>query len=587
MQDLTESGFGANASMHKEVSHNSQPGFDQTPSSKYAGDVTDNEGPIKDGQWQTLNFPSPAFLIALVIKAFGTEGTEELYEWQKEQLEEIRESMSWANLHKPYKLSLCAANGSGKDYIIVAPTVVWMSLTNIRCLSIITSSSGVQLTAQTENYIAALCKAVNEFAGFPVFRIRQRYIKCLLSGSEIRLFATDEEGKAEGYHPLEPNAKMAIWVNEAKSVDEMIFRALRRCTGYTHWFNVSTPGEPKGYFYKSCTEPMLFFKFRRVTYQDCRIHGKSHVSEQERIADEVDLGVTSALYRSKWLAEFTSLDTDTIIPLDQVNLCLGNKVKSGYQDMPLRIGMDLSAGGDETTLIAVRGNKLVEEVAFREKDTVLVADRMDAELKLLLGDNKKHEFIFGDDGGVGRSILDMLRHKGWEVRRVLNQSRAIRPDSYLNRCAELWYNVKRLIEERIVRLDECSDRLREQLYTRKQEKANGKLELQEKKKAKAEGLASPDRADAFVLAFCGLTLASFVRGDTETVKADEKDTITVPKARGIPLPTTDALERAIDDLAFAEFDTPPDPRGHGRRIFNSLALAQKSTNTRHLPYGEN
>lgn len=558
-------------------------GFTSTPPPKYPGDEKDEEGPLK-GQWETLNIPSPAFLIARMIPAFR-EGDEVLYEWQKEQLEEIRESQSWATLHKPYKLALCAANGSGKDYIIVAPTVVWMSLVNIRCLSIITSSSGVQLTSQTENYIASLCKAVNEYCGTTIFRIRQRFIKCTLTGSEIRLFATDEEGKAEGYHPLEPNAKMAIWVNEAKSVDEAIFRALRRCTGYTHWFNVSTPGEPKGYFHKSFIEPALGYRRRKVTYRECRTATKSHISELERIADEIDLGSTSALYRSKWLAEFTSIDVQCIITLDQVNAVTGNKVPKTRQTEPLKIGLDLSAGGDETVLVARRGNSIYKEVAFRDRDTTNVAARLDIELAAL-GISKDHAWIFADDGGIGKSIIDMLRKMGWAVRRVVNQARALRPDQSGNRGAELWYTVKRLIEEKTQRLDEASDKLREQLYTRRYEKRNGKVWLESKDKAKSEGNPSPDRADAYVLTFCGESVAEWIKA--EAAEVAESETTTIPKARGMQIATLDELTQAVDDIAFSEFTEPEHPtRGGGRRIYNSLAAAQKQTQNKDLPYASN
>lgn len=586
-KDLAEfAELGSSSKVHKEAELTNEPSSSTPPPPSrdniYAGDAADDEGPLKDGQWQTLNVPSPAFLIAMVIKAFR-DGSEVLYEWQKEQLEEIRESLSWATLHKPYKLSLCAANGSGKDYIIVAPTVVWMTLVNIRCLTIITSSSGVQLASQTENYISSLCKAVNEYTGMQIFRIRQRFIKCLLTGSEIRLFATDEEGKAEGYHPLEPNAKMCIWVNEAKSVDESIFRALRRCTGYTHWFNVSTPGEPKGYFHKSFIEPLLGFRRRRVTYKDCRSATKSHISEVERLADEVDLGVSSALYRSKWLAEFTSIDVDCIITLDQVNLCLSNRIKWTKQEAPLKIGMDLSAGGDETVLIARRGNKVVKEVAFRERDTTIVADRLELEL-VALGVAKSHEWIFADDGGLGKSIIDMLRRKGWAIRRVVNQSRAIRPDQYGNRGAELWYTLKRLIEEQTQRLDETSETLRRQVYSRRYEKRNGKIFLESKDKAKSEGMESPDRADAYVLSFCGESVAEWLDSPATVV-----DNESVPKAQGMKIASLEELTQAVDDIAFAEFEAPDNPRhrGNGRRIHGSLAAAQKLTQTREFTYDSN
>lgn len=591
-EDLAE--FGESASNKTKEVELTQDSSTPPPKAVYAGDEKDEEGPLK-GKWEPLTgIPSPAHIIVRMIGAFR-EGQEELYEWQKEQLQEIKDSQEWATLHKPYKLSLCAANGSGKDYIIVAPTVVWMTLVNVRCLTIITSSSGVQLSAQTENYIAALCKAVNEYTGMTIFRIRQRFIKCLLTGSEIRLFATDEEGKAEGYHPLEPGAKMAIWVNEAKSVDEAIFRALRRCTGYTHWFNVSTPGEPKGYFHKSFTVPELGYRRRRITYKDCRTANKSHISELERIADEIDLGVTSALYRSKWLAEFTSIDVSCIITLDQVNAVTGNKVPKSRQTEPLKVGLDLSAGGDETVIVARRGNTIVKEIAFRERDTTIVAERISQELSAL-GLARDHAWIFGDDGGIGKSIIDMLRKApnadtpGWAIRRVVNQSRALRPDQNGNRGAELWYTVKRLIEERTQRLDEASDKLKEQLYTRRYEKRNGKVWLESKDKAKSEGNPSPDRADAYVLTFCGESVADWIKHEAKEIA--ESETVTVPKARGMQIATIDELTRAVDDIAFSEFDTPqPVHRGGGRRggrrIYNSLAAAQKETQSKDLQYDTN
>lgn len=533
-----------------------------------------------------MQIDSPALLLVTINKHFR-EGGEELYEWQKEQLDEIAQSNTSATLHNPFKLALCAANGSGKDYIIVSPTVVWMSLVNIRCLTIITSSSGAQLTAQTENYIRNLCAAFNEHVGFEAFRIRQRYIKCLITGSEIRLFATDEAGKAEGYHPLEPNAKMAIWVNEAKNVSEEIFGALRRCTGYTHWFNVSTPGEPKGSFHKACTEPRLGYSFRKVTYRECRTSTKSHISEQERIADEIDLGVTSSLYRSKWLAEFTSLDIGCIIPLDHVNACCENRVTKAFSDWPLRIGMDLSAGGDETVLVATRGNTVVKEVFFQERDTTIVAARLDQELTELLGNDKKHEYIFGDDGGIGKSIIDMLRQKGWEIRRVVNQARAIRPDQYGNRGAEMWYLIKRLAEERLIRFDECSNKLREQLYTRIMEKraGTGRIWLEPKPKAKSEGRPSPDRADALVLSFCGLTVADFMTTDKKAV-AEERDTVTIPKGQGLRFSDSQAVSDYIDDLVFSgkELELQNPTRGGGRRLHGSLHAALKSQNQKQSNY---
>src|SRR6266404_7545881 len=149
---------------------------------------------------------------------------------------------------------------------------------------------GVQLTSQTENHIRTICQSVNEFHGVEIFRIRQRFIYCRLSGSEIRLFATDEAGRAEGYHPLEPNSEMTIIVNEAKSVTEEIHAALARCTGFNYWFEISSAGEMTGSFYYAWCN---FEHKRKVTAYDCL-----HIPEKEIEDAKRKFGEHSALFRS-------------------------------------------------------------------------------------------------------------------------------------------------------------------------------------------------------------------------------------------------------------------------------------------------
>ena len=141
-----------------------------------------------------------------------------LHPWQVE--EPARICGARPNSKHPYKYCLCAANGSGKDAFVIAPLALWFICTKKRSQVIITSASGVQLSNQTEAYIAILAEKINAYTmqliGAPILKVRKRQITCLLSGSRIVLFATDEEGKAEGYHPLEPDAEMLIIVNEEK-----------------------------------------------------------------------------------------------------------------------------------------------------------------------------------------------------------------------------------------------------------------------------------------------------------------------------------------------------------------------------------
>lgn len=130
-------------------------------------------------------------------------------------------------------------------------------------------------------------------------------------------------------------------------------------------------------------------------------------------------------------------------------------------------------------------------------------------------------------------------------------------------------------------MDEFSDKLREQLYTRMCEKRAGRIWLEPKPKAKSEGRPSPDRADAFVLSLCGLTVQDFMLTDKATVDA-EKDTVTIPRGQGLAFNNQEELGAYIDDLAYEgkELDQTNPKRGQGRRAHGSLASVLPATRTK-------
>jgi phage terminase large subunit len=450
-----------------------------------------------------------------------------LHNWQIEVHEEMCLAEPKPNSLNPYKYALCAANGSGKDAFIVTPFAVWFIVAKVRSIVVLTSSSGVQLSNQTENLIRNYCKKVNEFFlevyGAEILHIKQRHIECLLSGSVMYFFATDEEGKAEGYHPVDIGCEMAIIVNEAKSVKPEIFRALRRCTGFNYWINVSTPGEPVGDFYLSTQ----LWKSRKITYYDC-----PHQSPKEFEEDKIVLGEHSPLFRSKWLAEFTFIGGKYVVNQERLER-MRRRAKNGdipelQQQMPISVGLDiaLSSNGDETSVVAMKGNiQLHPTQTWREQDATKLADKIELYWLLVLRIPRNHPHINADDGGVGRAVIDILRKRGWNIRRVLNQSQALNTAQYRNRGAELWYKFARFVEEGIFILQD-DEMLYKQLASRKYKEEKGasveKLTLQNKKEMKAEGLPSPDRADALILAVKDYNIEDFLKElatvNTQTVK---------------------------------------------------------------------
>lgn len=500
----------------------------------YDADVVDNDHE-PDGGYQVLlpALDNPAKFLAFFTREIA-DGLVKVYPWQKEINEALAPNPPPTSQH-PLKYYLVAANGSGKDAFVIAPFVAWFCFSKIQSRCIITSSSGGQLTAQTETYIKNLCESVNKFFNTTVFRIRQRYIKCLATGSEIRMFATDEAGKAEGYHPIKPNAEMAIIKNESKSIAEDIHKALKRCSGYNYWLEISSPGTVSGAFYYAVTKGD-WGSGRKVTSFEC-----PHISDSEREDDKIELGEDSAEYRSKHLAEFTSTDVEVVIPLNIVQRCKSNPPRNKIIGWEKRIGIDLAAGGDETCCTLSQGAKAINEYAFREKDTTITAERIERWLIDVAQVPKDHDHLYADDGGIGHAIIDMLVRRKWNIKRVLNQSAAKNKRRFGNRGAEMWFSVKRILEECVFDITSLSEKTINQLGTRKYKQVEGgRMFLQSKKQAKAEGMASPDRADAFILSMCGLSILDFV----DAVVSAEED-----KSR-IKLLTADAVAEYYENEVY-------------------------------------
>lgn len=428
------------------------------------------------------------------------EGIFNLHKWQVEIGEQFGIVKPTGKI--PFRFCLCAANGSGKDLYVIAPFVLWFICCKVKSVVIITSSSAQQLSTQTERHIANLANHVNNYCvaqfGEPILNVRQRRITCTKSGSEVFLFATDEAKKAEGYHP-ETGREMAIIVNEAKSVTPDIFDALGRCGGYNYWLNVSTPGEPKGFFYNSYRN---WEHKRKITYHDCP-HLSELLFEEEKKAG----GLYNPVFRSKWLAEFTFVGGKTVITAERLQILRDsiklNEVKHIKGETYIGIDLAISTHGDETVISVFNGNKQTKMIIHHIKDAITLAQNIDNDLINTIGVKRDHGFIALDDGGVGHPIIDILKSLGWtKLRRVLNNHKSRNPRDYRNRGAEMWYKLVALVDSKaLIFIDD--NKLYDQLMSRKYkdtEQGLDKLQLEDKKLVKGRGEGSPDRADASVLA---------------------------------------------------------------------------------------
>lgn len=427
--------------------------------------------------------------------------------WQAEELLRLGGFLNPASSTKhditdqlPYKLCMPAANGSGKDQFIIAAFSVWFAISGCKNRTIITSASHDQLKSQTAPGIIDLIERCNRLFG-PVFKLVEFHYVCTLTASEIKLFVTDEEGRAEGFHPWY-GGKMAIVINEAKTVK--MFGALRRCTGYAYWLEISSPGPKAGDFYKSSLSAVHYpatpvlgkYFMRTISAYDCPHIPASHIEWCKE-------NMTPEWFASSVLAQFSDVGESVVVPSSLWNeLLLRAPAPSGDD---IGIGLDAAAGGDETSCFVRRGNRVIHDFHFRQKDTTVARDIISRELEPW----REHDYKFyGDDGGISRAVLDMLKEKGWRIVRRLNQSPAINKREFLNLGAEMYFHVRRLVMRALVvpHVEPIFVRQLTSRYYGRQE-TSGKFKLEGKPEARVRTKESPDRADAYVLCFASYRAA--------------------------------------------------------------------------------
>lgn len=324
--------------------------------------------------------------------------------------------------------------------------------------------------------------------------------------------ATDPE-KAEGWHVRGRDQNLLYVIDEAKGVSDQIFHAMERCQP-TRVLVTSSPGGCAGEFYELFRRADDRYDLFTVTAYDCPHITKDWINEQIQ-----RYGEKSALIQSMIFAEFGEEDgTALILPPSVLQRSLASPpAKEGSQ---LWAGVDFAAGGDENVICIREGNAVKQIVAWREKDTMAAIGRYITEFKRF---GLQADHIFADCGGMGIPMCDALREAGWDVRRVNNGDAAFNPDHFANRGAEMWTQYARMVETGrvIVPADEL---LHRQLTTRRLERnSKGKLIAEPKERMQKRGLNSPDRADAVVLAFCGMgqSFEDFMQKQGRTVTFED------------------------------------------------------------------
>jgi hypothetical protein len=193
---------------------------------------------------------------------------------------------------------------------------------------------------------------------------------------------------------------------------------------------------------------------------------------------------------------FAVAGQDSFIPSD---LILRADCRTMRGSGPVIVGVDPARfGPDSTAIVRRRGREVLRIERMRDSDTMQVVGKIIVILR-----DECPERVFIDSGGLGAGVYDRLAELGCSDRVFAVQfgEKALQPDRYVNRRAEMWDAVKQWLRLGGVNLGKDSILAGELPGPQYSYDSLGRVKLEAKEDMRARGIASPDAADALALTF--------------------------------------------------------------------------------------
>jgi hypothetical protein len=167
----------------------------------------------------------------------------------------------------------------------------------------------------------------------------------------------------------------------------------------------------------------------------------------------------------------------------------------GFELLPKVMGVDVARFGENSSTIAIRQGRKVNEIEVLPKmDLMQTAHHVAEVIK-----RERPLQVFVDGSGIGAGVVDRLRQLNYSVVDVNGGNQSLNP-RFLNKRAEMWWEMKEHIEG-LCELPKDS-KLKEELtcieydYTDK-----GRIRLDRKSDIMEQYGFSPDRADALAMTY--------------------------------------------------------------------------------------
>ena len=458
---------------------------------------------------------------------------------------------------KKRKISIVGCNGSGKDWTL-ARIILWWLETRPQAVVVVLAPTKRQMVEILWRQLAvAVANASVPLSGKLT---RDRYE---ISPDRFAIaFATDQPERIQGFHSPE----LLLIVDEAHAVKQSHLDAARRLNAAKTIMAGNALPMPGDFFDSHHSKRHLYATLRISASDTPNLQDGAEpvpgLISPEDIKDKADSwGEDHPLFRSAVYAEFPDALDDSLVGRQAVEDAMADDAPSGEgapsesddEKEPVYIGVDVARfGEDKSVLIARRGQRVIAVKPLgRDMDTMRVA----GEAALMAADLDA-QAIFVDENGVGGGVCDRLKEIGAPVYGVQFGRRAPHPTRFANLRSEIFWELRRLMKDRLIALPSDETLAAQLLSLRYDVSSSGQVKLESKRETRKRGIPSPDRADALALAF--------MRPPSLQIWTGYEPFLRPRPPAGVPLPTSPSAPPDDDDGG--EDNGSPSPyKGRGRR----------------------
>ena len=391
--------------------------------------------------------------------------------------------------------------GSGKSHI-AGKIILWFQYNFIPSKVITTATSWNQVEKILWSEIGAIYNRAKVPLGGRLLQTELKLQEDWFSiGLSPQINVEQEATRFEGYHS--PNVLVVI--DQAQGINPKLWDvAISLVTNESSRILVlGNPASPSGRYYDACRNAELWNKIHiPASCVPNVIEGRDVIPgliTREWIEDrKADWGKDNPLYISKVLAEFPEETEDTLILLSWIESARDRELNA---EGSKGLGVDVARFGDaETVLTAIHGAKVLEQRAYKGKDTMKTCGNI---IQMMDKWGIPAHSVCVDDTGVGGGVTDRLHEEGHKVQPINNGSPADRPEQFFNMSAEIYWTMRERFKTD--NIDIPNDPiLMAQLAGRKYDyTSKSQIKLEGKDDMVKRGLKSPDRADSLALAIKG------------------------------------------------------------------------------------